>query len=121
MSHLQALNRRVDRLLLHIDGRLDELHQDSSESLTPPMANLSDEEQEQFDSFSEQLTPRIQYSQGRLDLSLLNDEELDQLRLWCELHKALESGDQAQAERCRRWLSCSIEQMIRYSSCSASM
>lgn len=108
-TNIQTLNRRIDRLLLHIDSRLEQLHS-TSDIRTDMLSLLGPDEQEQFRAFLDTLPAQAGHVWP--DVRNLTDEQLDRYSLWLDLLKALETGDESQAERHRRWLSCSLADLI---------
>src|SRR5579859_670744 len=98
---LTILHKRLDRIESNFrTGRQGGAHP----SLDIDYSRLDVKELEQYCVFQASIRPRVELPSGEVDLNLLSDEELAELKMWYQLLAALEDQRPDEIARCRAQL-----------------
>src|SRR6266496_2623462 len=98
-----ALNKRLDKMLAQLVPLLpqEERAELNLEQFVPAYLITDPMDHTRLQVFVLSVNERVRKMNGHLDLRFLTQEDLDQWRLWLDLGKALQAGDQAEAQRVR--------------------
>lgn len=102
---ISTLSSKLDRMIAQIDARIE--HKQSEREILEP---FPEQDRAAFLAFLATVQDRINASGS---LSKLTNSELDMMQAWLNLRDALSTGDRAAADRYRRRLATSREQLER--------
>lgn len=111
MSSIDALRRRIDRMLAAIEEQRG--HDRTEEESLFNMHLFSEQEQTELQELTDLLLLKCSQSDtGRLNLSELSNQELHTFSLWLHLQQALDKEDIAVAAEYRRALAWSYDSLV---------
>lgn len=100
---LDGLSRRLDKMLAQLVPLLpqDERATLDCGQFVPDGLITDSMEHTRLQAFVFSMSEKARKTNGHLDLRFLTQEDLDQWKLWLDLGKALQAGDQVEAQRVR--------------------